>query len=234
MEFWQFWFIVLTFFSVSIYGIVISFGIFVSALAAEKLAKGKNANILWGGIFWTILGGILGARTFHVIHLLPYYLANPVRIFAIWNGGLGIIGGILGGIIAVVTYLKFKKEPLVSWLNIAGVVTPLGQAIGRWGNFFNKEIVGKGGHPIFLYESILNFGLFAILYFAYKRSRPTFWLYLTGYSVIRFFLEFLRADPLSVWFIGGLNVVQVICAGIFLVAATVLIQERPKHPKNLL
>ncbi|HOV97539.1 MAG TPA: prolipoprotein diacylglyceryl transferase [bacterium] len=210
----------------NLYGITISLSIFLCILITQKLVVKykKNEEIFWGLPFWTIFCGILGARLYHVLDYFDYYRYHQLDIFKIWNGGMGIWGGILGGTLGAVTYLKIKGEKIFPWLDIISVVTPLGQSVGRWGNFFNKEIFGlpttlpwgmyiepekrpveflnySKFHPLFIYESILNFILFLFLLILYKKTNEktpsgTFLcIYLISYSTIRFFLEFLRINP---------------------------------------
>lgn len=210
----------------NLYGITISLSIFLCILITQKLVVKykKNEEIFWGLSFWTILCGILGARLYHVLDYFDYYRYHQLDIFKIWNGGMGIWGGILGGTLGAITYLKIKGEKIFPWLDIISVVTPLGQSVGRWGNFFNKEIFGlpttlpwgvyiepekrpveflnySKFHPLFIYESILNFILFLFLLILYKKTNEktpsgTFLcIYLISYSTIRFFLEFLRINP---------------------------------------
>jgi phosphatidylglycerol:prolipoprotein diacylglycerol transferase len=221
---------------VNLYGILISFSILLCILVAKSLTPKSDEESLWGISLWAIIGGIIGARIYHVLSSLPYYIQNPLNIFSLWNGGLGIWGAIAGGCIGVLIYLRNNKENILSWLDILSVILPLGQAIGRWGNFFNNEIFGTPTnlpwglyvplnnrpkeylpftkfHPLFLYESALNFILFITLYLLYKKHKDnvtqgTFLsLYLGGYSLIRFFLEYLRIDS---WKLGSLNVSQCI------------------------
>jgi len=210
----------------NLYGITISLSIFLCILITQKLVVKykKNEEIFWGLSFWTILCGILGARIYHVLDYFDYYRYHQLDIFKIWNGGMGIWGGIFGGTLGAITYLKIKGEKIFPWLDIISVVTPLGQSVGRWGNFFNKEIFGlpttlpwgiyiepekrpveflnySKFHPLFVYESILNFILFLFLLILYKKTNEktpsgTFLcIYLISYSTIRFFLEFLRTNP---------------------------------------
>ena len=210
----------------NLYGITISLSIFLCILITQKLVVKykKNEEIFWGLSFWTILCGILGARLYHVLDYFDYYRYHQLDIFKIWNGGMGIWGGIFGGTLGAITYLKIKGEKIFPWLDIISVVTPLGQSVGRWGNFFNKEIFGlpttlpwgiyiepekrpveflnySKFHPLFIYESILNFILFLFLLILYKKTNEktpsgTFLcIYLISYSTIRFFLEFLRINP---------------------------------------
>lgn len=242
---------------ISLYGFIISFSIFVAVLLAEKLAKDarKDPDVGWGAAFWVILGGLVGARLYHVVDFLPYYLQNPVKIVHFWEGGLGILGGVAGGILGLSLFLKSKKEPLLEWLDIAGVVTPLAQSIGRWGNFANQEVYGLPSklpwaiyikpnnrlnafksyerfHPLFLYESVLNLILFLALFFLFKKkglkSGVVFYLYLFGYSIIRFFLEFLRADS---WRVYGFNVAQVITLLIIISVGSFLIRSGRLKPR---
>lgn len=209
------------------YGLSISIAIFVSIKVAEKIIEKENEDILWGLSLWAIVIGIISARLYHVLDYFDLYFKSPVKIFYIWDGGLGILGAILGGAIGISAYLKLRGKKILPWLDLISVVMPLGQSIGRWGNFFNKEIFGKPTtlpwgiyispekrplmffqnekfHPLFIYESILNLILFIILYRTYRKNRNELKsgffisLYLIGYSVIRFALEFLRIDPWTI------------------------------------
>lgn len=205
------------------YGLSISTAVLISILVSRSLINKKNEETLWGISVWALLFGILGARIYHVVDYMEYYSKFPIEILKIWEGGMGIWGAIAGGILGTTIYLKRKKEKLLPWLDIISIAMPLGQAIGRWGNFFNKEIFGlptklpwgisipsvnrpekyfsyEKFHPLFFYESVLNSLLFFVLFKLY-RSRGSEWpaglflsIYLSGYSLIRFFLEFLRID----------------------------------------
>lgn len=206
------------------YGLLVATGALVALLISEKLVKkeGGNPEILWGLAFWTLLAGVTGARLYHVASMWTYYSENLLLIPQIWLGGLGIWGGLAGGVAASAIYLKTKKERFLDWMNIIAVSVPLAQAVGRLGNYFNHEIYGSPTnlpwgiypekvHPLFLYESVLNLALFAILLKRYRRgSKTTLYEYLAGYATIRFFLEFLRINPQEVWEISGLNIAQVI------------------------
>lgn len=228
---------------INLYGIIISFSILAALTVSLSVSNPKQKNIIWDLVLWAVIPGIIGARIYHVIHLNNYYSNNPIDIIKIWNGGLGIYGGILGGLLGLVFYLKKNNLNILEYLDIISIGMPLAQAIGRWGNLFNKEIYGrlttlpwgiiingKKHHPLFLYESILNFILFFILYFNYKRKKKIhkkgwyFITYLTGYSLIRFLLEFLRIDP---WKIGSLNVAQLISI-LILITGTYLKQKKLK------
>lgn len=212
----------------SIYGILISLGILCALLTAETLVKPKEKNTLWALVFWGILGGLIGARTYHVIDYWWLYSQKPLLILDLRTGGIGIWGAIAGGFLAGYIYLKHTKKEALKWFDVVAVVFPLAQAVGRLGNFFNRELYGKATnlpwgihinqtnqkyHPLFAYEALLNLLLFIGLYSLYQEKKKKlapgtfFTLYLGGYAFIRFFLEFLRINP---WSVFGLNVAQTI------------------------
>lgn len=242
----------------NLYGLLISLSILCCILVAHSLIKNEDEETFWGVAFWTIVSGIIGARLYHVLSNLQFYLSNPLGIFEVWNGGLGIWGAITGGVTGAIIFLKNKGQEILYWLDLMAVVVPLGQAIGRWGNFFNQELFGKptalpwgifvspqnrpaqfatfqNFHPLFLYESVFDLILFGILFLSFvcrvpqtgevtqKKYREKFpagiftALYIGGYSIIRFFLEYLRINP---WTIAGLNVSQ--CVSILALAFSIV------------
>jgi phosphatidylglycerol:prolipoprotein diacylglycerol transferase len=205
-------------------------------------------KIFWGAAFWTIVGGVFGARLYHVIDQFALYKDNLALALQFWHGGLGIYGAIIGGLIAATLYLNKHNQPLWTWLDAAAVALPFGQAIGRWANYFNQELFGKPTdlfwgiyiefskrplqyafydrfHPVFIYESLLCLALGVLLVFAIKnkKTKPgtTFALYLAGYGAIRFMLEYLKIDP---WQINGLNIAQLVSV-FFMLASSVLIKR---------
>lgn len=188
------------------YGISITAGIIVAALFAELLAKreNKNTEILWGGVIVAVVCGMIGARLYHVLDLYEYYLTNPILVFEVWQGGMGIIGGILFGTVGIITYLKVKKEPVLEWLDLAGICMPIAQTIGRLGNHFNKELL-----PYAYYELVADLVLSCLLllgwYFFRHRAKPGsfFFLYLIGYSLIRIILEGQRTNS---WYINNTSI----------------------------
>jgi phosphatidylglycerol:prolipoprotein diacylglycerol transferase len=172
-----------------VYGIIISLSILICGLFAERIVKqrGKDTAILWGGMFWTILLGTAGARLYHVIDSWSYYSQDFIRVLMIWRGGLGIIGGIIAGTMAFAVYLMRKKENVLEWLDITGVVVPLGQALGRLVNIWNKELL-----PVAYYEMGSSFILFLILLAVQKKIQKkgvVFLLYIIGYVLIRLILQ---------------------------------------------
>lgn len=227
------------------YGIIISFGILISSLLGEKIIKAKNLDLnnYWGAVFWTVIFGVIGARLYHVMDYWEVYGKNTELIWQIYTGGLGIYGAVFGGLFGAFVYLTIKRESISTWLDVFAIVTPLGQAVGRWGNYVNQELYGKATslpwaifiklendyfHPLFLYESLLSLILFLILWKAFKKNSLVFGkglflaAYLLGYGLIRFWLEFLRIDP---WVIGGLNIAQAISVLLIGVCVLVLMKK---------
>lgn len=200
------------------------------------------------------VAAIIGARAYYVIFNLPYYLNYPDQIIAVWNGGLAIHGGLIGGVFAMWAGCRYYK---IRFWQLADILAPLmilGQAIGRWGNFFNQEaygyavskadvpwamwIDGAYRHPTFLYESIWNLLVFFFLLWLTKqlfiREGEIGLSYLMLYSVGRCFIEGFRTDSLM---LGPLRMAQVMSLCLLAGALLVLIYRRKtgkaplKHPK---
>lgn len=174
-------------FTVRWYGLLIYTGMILSVWAAIKLvkARGLDQERFINLALICFIFGIAGARLYYVALNLSYFLIHPAEIVATWNGGLSIHGGIIGGALAGMLYLRSAKLPVLTYLDIMAATTPLAQAVGRWGNFFNSEAFGlpvqdsfplklyippearpiayhanSFFHPTFLYESIWNLLLF--------------------------------------------------------------------------
>lgn len=223
------------------YGVIFATAAMAGFLVAEKRAKiYKISRTHVENLFLiTILLGIFFSRVYHVFDYFSYYQENPFEALAIWKGGLGIFGGIFGGVLGVWLYAKTKK---LNFLKICDLSVPslaLGQAIGRWGNFFNQEAFGPPTdlpwkiyiapqnrpefwanqsffHPVFLYESLWNFLNFVILLFLEKQSRQrrrvgdlTFF-YFAFYGFGRFFIEFLRFDTATINGIKAAHIVSLL------------------------
>ena len=219
-----------------------SFFIFLAMLTAcliiFKESKKKNVpdNYLTNLIFYGLIIGILGARLYYVIFNLDYYLNNPSQIFAIWNGGLAIHGGLISAVIFLMIYSRKNKINILQMLDIIVVGVIIAQAIGRWGNFFNQEAYGniislqslKNMHlpkfiidgmyisgsyrePTFLYESIcslIGFILLLILRATKKlKTGQLTAIYLIWYGIVRFGIETLRSDSLM---LGQIKVAQLV------------------------
>jgi phosphatidylglycerol:prolipoprotein diacylglycerol transferase len=198
-------------------------GIFISIKLAERYSLSKDDLI--DLLFWMIIGGVIGARIYDVFLEFDFYKDHLANIFMIWQGGLAIHGAILGSALILIYYCKKTGNDFWKLSSILVPGAALGQAIGRWGNYFNQELYGlptslPWGIPIdpinrpldyfsnayfqptFLYESLGNLMIFAVLYIMHlkmaKKGNTNFKLitaaYLVMYSVLRFTLEFIRID----------------------------------------
>jgi len=190
-----------------LYGLLIGVGVWAAieiALARKKTQAEKK--LLEKAFPWVVLGGIVGARLYHVIDFWSrYYTYNPLKIFYVWEGGLGIWGAIVGGVMALYIYGLTKKLNFLKTLDDLIVGVPLAQAIGRVGNRVNGELFGKNGEPLFAYEAVLNLILFGLLWKSAKKKSRSGYLagvYLIGYGVIRIFLEGIRPGEI-IWRVGG-------------------------------
>jgi len=239
------------------YGIILMSGAVAGAWLAVREAKrrGHDSEIVWDLFTYLLIGGIVGARLWHVLTPSPssgvtasWYFTHPLDAIAVWKGGLGIPGAVIGGLIALYFYSRKTGINFVEWTDIAAPSLALGQAIGRWGNFFNQELYGAPTnlpwklfidsahrlpgyydvayyHPLFLYESIWNFGnMFLLIWISRKyadrlKNGDIFLAYLIVYPVGRFLLEFLRLDSSLV---GGININQTVMAVVALCSALTL------------
>lgn len=247
-------------FTIYWYGVIIGTGAMLGLWLAvrESQKRGLNKEVFVDLVLWAIPIAILSARAYYVLFKLDYYLANPSKIIAIWEGGLAIHGGLIG---AIVTAIVFARKRDISFWKIADIGAPsiiLGQAIGRWGNFMNQEahggevtrefleglrlpdfivnqmyIDGVYYHPTFLYESLWNIVGFIILILLRRvnlRRGELFLTYVMWYSVGRFFIEGLRTDSLMLT--ETLRIAQMISIGLFLLALGLLIFRRVKGLSN--
>ncbi len=169
------------------YGVFIVLGIIAGLLVTLKLAKkvGIVADEVYNLGFYLIIFGLLGGRIYSIFLDLPFYLQNPFEIIAVWHGGLAIHGAIIGGAITLIIYCRRKHQSFWQWADLLAVALPLGQAIGRFGNYFNQEVFGKPtdlpwGIPIELANRPLE-------YLSQPYFQPTF-LYESGLNLINFFV----------------------------------------------
>ncbi len=182
------------------YGLLIATAVLIGVTLSQYLAKLRDVNpdLLGDLVVWLVLAAIPGARLYYVLFEWEQYQQNPIDMIAIWKGGIAIHGAIIGGAIAALIFARLNK---ISFWQLADLVAPsliLGQAIGRWGNFFNSEAFGSPTdlpwklyippqnrppelvnfdyfHPTFLYESVWNlmvFGLLIFLFFRGLRGKP--------------------------------------------------------------
>ena len=175
------------------YGICIVLGIAAALLVVVYFGKaqGVSSDQIFDAAFYVIIFGIVGARLYSICLDWTYYLAHPEQLVAVWNGGLAIHGAILGGSAALVVYAYKKKQSFWRWADLAVLGLPVGQALGRVGNYFNQEIFGlptslpwgipispefrptayqqfEYFHPTFLYEALLDVLNFLILALVFK------------------------------------------------------------------
>lgn len=242
--------------SVRWYGIIIAIGILLGYFVAQRalVKAGLHKDTLVDIIFYSALFGFIAARIYFVIFQWPYYAENPGEIIKIWHGGIAIHGGLIGGFIAGVIVCKIKN---LNPFQIGDIVAPsiiLAQGIGRWGNFMNHEahggsvsrafleqlhlpnfiienmyINGQYYHPTFLYESIWDVAGFIILVNIRKHLKlgETFFLYLTWYSIGRFFIEGLRTDSLMLT--SNIRVAQVVSIILILISISLIVYRRVKY-----
>lgn len=206
-----------------LYGLIIGIAITIGINYFEKKQTVIPKNKLFLFELGTIVSAIIGARAYHVIEQWPFYSQNLHLIPQTWNGGLGIFGAIIGGIIFMFIFLYSSIENYkLKILNLFDSITPilpLSQAVGRLGNYVNQE------NPIWWFEAILNLILFFTMRLEVLKSyRPTS-LYLIGYGVIRFITEFWRNDT---WIYQNIKVGQVIALTLVIVGITI-IRKQPTH-----
>jgi phosphatidylglycerol:prolipoprotein diacylglycerol transferase len=236
---------------------ILMLGVVAAAFLADREARRRKQNpeLVWDGLIWVLIGGVLGARIWHILTPPPsmvaqgittsYYLTHPLDALAIWRGGLGIPGAVIGGVLALYYFTRRSGLRFGTWLDIVAPSLALGQAIGRWGNLVNQELYGAPTdlpwaieidpiyrlpeyadqakyHPLFLYESLWNLANLAFLLWLSRRfgsrlkTGDLFLTYLVTYPVGRFLLEFLRLDPAMV---AGVNANQTVMALVALAAA---------------
>lgn len=242
--------------SVRWYGIIIAVGILLGYFVAQRalVKAGLHKDTLVDIIFYSALFGFIAARIYFVIFQWPYYAENPGEIIKIWHGGIAIHSGLIGGFIAGVIVCKVKN---LNPFQIGDIVAPsiiLAQGIGRWGNFMNHEahggpvsrafleqlhlpnfiienmyINGQYYHPTFLYESIWDVAGFIILVNIRKHLKlgETFFLYLTWYSIGRFFIEGLRTDSLMLT--SNIRVAQLVSILLILISISLIVYRRIKY-----
>lgn len=194
---------------VHLYGLILGIATVVWLSVAEMLDKRATKMFPW-----ILLGAMLGARIYHVSDYWEYYQQNPGQILAVWRGGLGIWGGLLGGLGSIWIYQKLHKLEDI-WKLGGAIVTPLplAQAIGRVGNYVNGEFLNRvGAVPWWGLEAGLNLGLFGWLWWLGRTKKSLVKApqrvvagYLMGYGMIRFGLEFWRVES---WKWGHLGVAQ--------------------------
>ncbi|MCU0481594.1 MAG: prolipoprotein diacylglyceryl transferase [Anaerolineae bacterium] len=254
------------------YGIIIVAAMLVATFVAVNIAKRskRDPEHVYGALTWAIIPGIIFARLWFV--LFPplssteigrdtaWYFANFFNTdggaIAIWTGGLSIFGAVLGGFLGAYIYIRRNNLKLPAWMDIAGIVLPLGQAIGRWANWVNQELYGiptgssfglqianppapyngieyygQGFHPMFLYESIWSFVAFLVLLWLFNNKRNNF---RHGEFALLAIMQYsvirylLEFLRIDLTLTAGINVSQAVTIASFVVAGFFLFRSRSK------
>lgn len=242
--------------TVHYYGIIIAVGLLLAVIYGCRRGKhfGLKEDTILDGVLWVTPFAIICARIYYCVFSWSDFAADPISALYIWKGGIAIYGGVLGAIIGVAVFCKIKKLNMFAVLDLVLLGFLIGQGIGRWGNFFNREAFGaatdsffrmglfntKTGateyyHPTFLYESLWNLAGFALLHFLSKKRKYDGQIalgYAAWYGLGRAMIEGLRVDSLY-W--GPFRVSQVLAAVSCLAAVAVLIWQhfRPHDPEKL-
>lgn len=230
-------------FCIYFYGIIIALGLLLALVYGVRNGKRLDieADTIYDLVIWGVIAAVIGARLYYCAFNWSSYADNPAKIFAIRDGGLAIYGGIIGAIIAVWIRCRMKKISIFPALDIMSFGLFIGQCIGRWGNFFNREAFGyetdvfcrmgltlNGStmyvHPTFLYESLWNFVGFLAMHFYSKKHRKYkgqfFILYVFWYGLGRAFIEGMRSD--SLWLIPDVIRVSQLLAAVTCIAALIV------------
>ena len=238
------------------YGVIIAIGMVVAMLYCFRKMKefGLDSDRAIDAVLGGLIGAIIGARLYYIVFNADVTMAD---FFKIRDGGLAIYGGLIGAILVAGIISKFRKIKFLPLLDIASLGFLIGQGIGRWGNFVNKEAFGAAtdlpwgmasasiqstlgagsssvilAHPCFLYESIWCFIGLILLHFYSKRRKfdgEVFLLYTIWYGIGRFFIEGLRTDSL---YIGRLRVSQLLAAVCVILALTIILFIRSKIKRD--
>jgi phosphatidylglycerol:prolipoprotein diacylglycerol transferase len=229
------------------YGLLIALAVLLGFALSLQLARrqGIDPALIVDLLPWLVLGSVIGARLYYVIFEWRQYQGNWADALAIWRGGIAIHGALIGGTLTLILFCRARQQAFWPLLDVLVPAVALGQAIGRWGNFFNSEAFGlptdlpwrltipydhrppeflgeSTFHPTFLYESVWNLGVFALLLLLFRAARrgridlpagALTCVYLMAYSSGRVWIEGLRIDPLCLlstppFCSGGLRMAQ--------------------------
>ena len=242
--------------TIHFYGLIIALGLVLAVMYCCRRSKefGIKEDDLLDGVLWVTPFAIVCARAYYCVFSWDQYAHDPISVLYIWNGGLAIYGGVLGAVLGVAVFCKIKKLKISTVLDMVLIGFLIGQSLGRWGNFFNREAFGaetasffrmgllteRTGvttyfHPTFLYESVWNAVGFLLLHFISKKRKydgQVALCYAAWYGLGRCIIEGLRVD--SLWW-GPFRVSQLL-AGISCVAAVAVLlwqSFKPHDPKNL-
>ena len=247
-------------FELRFYGLIIAVGLLLACIYGLKRRKqfGLSEDQVLDGAMIIVPFAILCARAYYCIFAWHEFKANPIEVLYIWNGGIAIYGGVIGALLGIIVYCKVRKMSIGAAFDITSLGFLIGQSIGRWGNFFNREAFGEETtsflrmglfltadqtavstehfyHPTFLYESVWNAIGFVLLHFLSKRRKYDGQIalgYVAWYGLGRTFIEGLRTDSLY-W--GPFRVSQMLAAVSCFAAVVVLLVQafRDHKPENL-
>ena len=242
--------------TIHFYGAIIAAGLLLAMVYCCRRGKefGLKEDDILDGFLWITPFAIICARIYYCAFSWDEYAADPISVLYIWNGGIAIYGSVIGAIIGMAVFAKIKKVKLTAVLDLVMTAFLIGQFIGRWGNFMNREAFGAATdsyfrmglyntvtnaweyyHPTFLYESVWNMVGFGLLHFLSRKRQYDGQIalgYAAWYGLGRCFIEGLRVD--SLWW-GPFRVSQVL-AGVTCIAAVALLawqQFKPHDPANL-
>ena len=242
--------------TIHLYGAVIALGLLLAGIYCCRRSKraGLTEDDILDGILWITPFAVACARAYYCAFRWSEYASNPISVLYIWNGGLAIYGAVLGAFVGVVVYCKIKKCSLPALLDLVVMGFLIGQLVGRWGNFFNREAFGAATdafsrmglyntvtheweyyHPTFLYESLWNLCGFLLLHFLYPKRAYDGQIalgYVAWYGLGRAMIEGLRVDSLY-W--GSFRVSQLLAgfSCVAAVAALTVLHFQPHDRENL-
>ena len=244
--------------SIHLYGLIIGIGMILAVTYGMRRARefGLTEDHILDGFLWVMPFAVLCARLYYCLFSWEMYRDNPISIFYIWEGGLAIYGGVLGAALGVILLCKIRKIDVRAFLDLVTIGFLIGQSLGRWGNFFNREAFGAETesflrmglynaytgettyhHPTFLYESLWNAVGFVLLHFLSKRRKYDGQValgYVAWYGLGRALIEGLRTD--SLYIPGtGIRVSQLLAAASCGIAVLLLVYNAMKNrnPENL-
>ena len=240
------------------WGVFLTLGILLGAWIAARQARrlGLDPRHRLPLLIALVPAGVLGARVYYVVFEWERRFAEvPEQVWQIWHGGFALHGALLGGALALWVYARVANLSFLRWADAIALGLPAGQAVARWGDYFNQQSFGVPTalpwalridapyrplryleselfHPAFLYESLCCLAVVALLLLASRRfsgvrAGDLALLYLCAYSLGRFFIEAIRADAILIG--GGLRLAMIVSAALFALSALVLLLRRQRR-----